>query len=246
MTTWQNLPCPATLPAVSQACPDGWLEIMVEHVPARSSPGGGDDQEAELVPHLSRAWGVDVDALGSIENMLADLYSFDYEEMYKVPSGATALFKVLVKPAQESSEGLPEGPPSYSVTALWGIGGEPVYTLDEHVSLTGQQAAPQPGRGDMWAQVIERYDGQIAQPIVDLFRARAAQGLAQYGVPLQAGNGRDVCDEIVTETLDRIAYAEQAATEQPEFSEVMQRLQQGDIVQLGGLLALYGRIQEAP
>jgi hypothetical protein len=138
--TWQNLPCPATLPAVSQLCPDGWLEVFIEHVPARSVPGGGDAQDAESIPHLARTWGLDGDAIERVDAMLGDLYSFDFEEMYKIPDGATALFKVLIKPADETSEGLPEGLPGYSITALWGVGGAPVYTLDKEPSLTGQQA----------------------------------------------------------------------------------------------------------
>jgi hypothetical protein len=227
--TWQNLPCPATLPAVSQLCPDGWLEVFIEHVPARSVPGGGDAQDAESIPHLARTWGLDGDAIERVDEMLGDLYSFDFEEMYKVPNGATALFKVLIKPADETSEGLPEGLPGYSITALWGVGGAPVYTLDEEPSLTGQQQAPQPGRGDMWASVIERYDGQINPALVDIFRARREQGLAKYGVPLQAGNGRDICKDLADETLDRIVYAEQAAQERPEFADIMRGMQARDI-----------------
>jgi hypothetical protein len=237
--TWQNLPCPATLPAVSQLCPDGWLEVFIEHVPARSVPGGGDAQDAESIPHLARTWGLDGDAIERVDEMLGDLYSFDFEEMYKIPDGATALFKVLIKPADETSEGLPEGLPGYSITALWGVGGAPVYTLDKEPSLTGQQAAPQPGRGDMWASVIERYDGQINPALVDIFRARREQGLAKYGVPLQAGNGRDICKDIADETLDRIVYAEQAAQERPEFADIMRGMQARDITTLAGLLDLY-------
>jgi hypothetical protein len=239
--TWHNLPCPATLPAVSQLCPHGWLEVFIEHVSRKSMPGGGDKQDAESIPHLARAWGLDGDAIDRIQEMLGDLYSFDFEQMYKVPNGATALFKVEIEPADLTSEGIPEGLPGYSITALWGVGGAPVYTLDEHPSLTGQQPAPQPGRGDMWAQIIERYDGQIAESIVAMFKARRELGLAKYATPLQAGNGRDICKDIVGETLDRIAYAEQAATERPEFADIMRGMQDGDIVQLAGLLALYGR-----
>lgn len=240
--TWHNLPCPATLPAVSQLCPDGWLEVLVEHVSRRSTPGGGDPQEAESVPHVARAWGLDCDALASIDEIFADMYSFGDAELSKVPSGATALFKVLVRPATETSEGFLDGPPGYSLTACWGVDGAPVYTLDKHPSLTGQQPAPQPGRGDMWASVIERYDGQINPALVDIFKARREQGLAKYNTPLQADNGRDICKDIADETLDRIVYAEQAAQERPEFADIMRGMQDRDIATLGGLLGLYGRM----
>jgi hypothetical protein len=69
---WINLPCPATIPAVSQFCPDGWLEVFIEHVGRKSMPGGSDDQEAESIPHLARAWGLDGDAIDRIQEMLGD------------------------------------------------------------------------------------------------------------------------------------------------------------------------------
>jgi hypothetical protein len=58
-------------------------------------------------------------------------------------------------------------------------------------------------------------------------------------VPLQAGNGRDICKDIADETLDRIVYAEQAAQERPEFADIMRGMQARDITTLAGLLDIY-------
>jgi hypothetical protein len=75
------------------------------------------------------------------------------------------------------------------------------------------------------------------------FSARAReQGLAKYGVPLQAGNGRDICKDLADETLDRIVYAEQAAQERPEFADIMRGMQARDIATLAVLVAAYHRV----
>lgn len=243
--TWHNLPCPPTLPAVSQACPDGWLEVYIEHHAPRSN-GADYPQEGDTGIHLARVWGLDCDALGSLEGLLTDLYRD--ELVAQIPDKATVLYRVVRGPATVTrvmmgdAEGdIPE-PATFTLDGFWGVDGKPVYTLDDHVSLTGQQAAPRPGRGDMWQQVIERYVGKIQPALLEVFRQRREMGLAKYGTPLQAGNGRSVFKDLAGETLDRIVYAEQAATERPELAEVMLGIQESDIATLGGLIMIYGRV----
>lgn len=254
--TWHNLPCPETLPSVSQLCPDGWLEIYVEHVAPRSMPGGGDPQEGETTFHLARVWGLDCDATERINHMLVELYGD--ETLSEVPHGATVLARVIRKPGRvermimgdAEHEVIHESTiythdfrriTDFTLDLQWGACAMPVYTMDAHPSLTGRQADPQPGRGDMWQQVLDRYQAQLQPAVLELFRQRRELGIAKYGTVLQADNGRSIFKDLVQETLDRIAYAEQAATERPELADVMLGIQESDIATLGGLIMIYGR-----
>jgi hypothetical protein len=269
--TWQNLPCPATLPAVSQACPDGWLEVRVFQNP----PLGALYPERTTF-YVLKAWGIHPGDVELVKYLRG-------EDFTQVPDWATVIVRVErgagpgrgprecdqceLKPVVDSAgndwteydhegvicplhyldDGSCDGCMKTRIwgNASWGVDGKPVYAEQKPYtgmtgpSLTGQQQAPQPGRGDMWASVIERYDGQINSALVDIFRTRREQGLAKYGVPLQAGNGRDICKDIADETLDRIVYAEQAAQERPEFADIMRGMQARDITTLAGLLDLY-------
>jgi len=243
--TWHNLPCPETLPSVSQLCPDGWLEIYVEHVAPRSMPGGGDPQEGETTFALARVWGLDFDATERITGMLVALDGD--ETLSEVPHGATVLARVIRKPGPPErmimgdAEHQLETPASFTLDLQWGACAMPVYSMDKHPSLTGRQADPQPGRGDMWQQVLDRYQAQLQPAVLELFRQRRELGISKYGTVLQAHNGRSIFKDLVQETLDRIAYAEQAATERPELADVMLGIQEADIATLGGLIMIYGR-----
>jgi hypothetical protein len=242
--TWHNLPCPETLPSVSQACPDGWLEVYIEHHAPRSN-GADYPQDGDTGIHLARVWGVDCDGIAAIKDLLDDLY--DDEQICRVPDKATALYRLVRRPARTQriimgdADFVTLAPVEFTLDCFWGVDGKPVYTLDAHPSLTGQQAAPQPGRGDMWQQVLDRYQAQLHPAVLELFSQRRELGIAKYGVPLQANNGRSIFKDLVQETLDRIAYAEQAATERPELAEVMLGIQEHDIATLGGLIMVYGR-----
>lgn len=101
------------------------------------------------------------------------------------------------------------------LVTTWGEGGKPVYWLGETPDYSGQQAAPKPGRGDMWASLIERVESRRLAPphIIDLMKARRQLGIERYGAPLQAGNGRDAVREAIEETLDQMAYLEQVLYE---------------------------------
>lgn len=72
-----------------------------------------------------------------------------------------------------------------------------------------RQAAPVPGEGDVWAEVIA--DGERKQSIpprvLDLMRERRQVGIDRYGVPLQRGNGRDGMRDLLEELLDAVAYS---------------------------------------
>lgn len=80
--TWQNLPCPATLPAVSQFCPDGWLEVRVFQNP----PLGALYPERTTF-YVLKAWGIhpgDVDLVKYLRG----------EDFTQVPNWATVIVRV--------------------------------------------------------------------------------------------------------------------------------------------------------
>ena len=47
-------------------------------------------------------------------------------------------------------------------------------------------------------------------------KAREAKGVRKYGVPLQAGNGRDALRDLYEELLDAAMYCRQAIAERDE------------------------------
>ena len=72
-----------------------------------------------------------------------------------------------------------------------------------------RQAAPIPGEGDVWAEVIADGErrGSIPPRVLDLMRERRQVGIDRYGVPLQRGNGRDGLRDLLEELLDAVAYS---------------------------------------
>ena len=72
-----------------------------------------------------------------------------------------------------------------------------------------RQAAPVPGEGDVWAEVIADGErrGSIPPRVLDLMRERRQVGIDRYGVPLQRGNGRDGLRDLLEELLDAVAYS---------------------------------------
>lgn len=72
-----------------------------------------------------------------------------------------------------------------------------------------RQAAPVPGEGDVWAEVIADGERQQSIPprVLDLMRERRQVGIDRYGVPLQRGNGRDAHRDLLEELLDAVAYS---------------------------------------
>lgn len=106
-----------------------------------------------------------------------------------------------------------------------------------------REPPPQPGVGDMWQQVINHYVGNYEpdEPMVrvlDIFRKRREMGLAKYGTPLQAGNGRNPLRDLMDETLDRIVYIEQAITEQPGRAASLRTEQDNDVELVEVLLGM--------
>lgn len=57
-----------------------------------------------------------------------------------------------------------------------------------------EQPPPTKSTGDMWLKVIEDME------------ARRLHGIAQYGTPLQAHNGRDMLVDAYLEALDLCVY----------------------------------------
>jgi len=72
-----------------------------------------------------------------------------------------------------------------------------------------RQAAPVPGEGDVWAEVIAELEQQGRTParVLLLMRERRQVGIDRYGVPLQRGNGRDAERDLLEELLDAVAYS---------------------------------------
>jgi hypothetical protein len=72
-----------------------------------------------------------------------------------------------------------------------------------------RQAAPVPGEGDVWAELIADGErrGSIPPRVLDLMRERRQVGIDRYGVPLQRGNRRDGLRDLLEELLDAVAYS---------------------------------------
>ncbi len=270
--TWHNLPTatPPTLSAIGKLCPHGWIEIYVEHF-SGSGMGSGEPQDPDSFVNLGRTWGLTPDGIELVDAELDRLHDYgdgDSEWFFEqvvteTPHQGTSILRVVPQvpkcktcgqPPPERVEmlGVCERPDCNGTMEMsvrfetFGADGALIYSTDSDPEYTADQPAPKPGRGDMWQQVIDRWNGKIRPEIIDLFKARSALGIDRYGTPLQAGNGRDVCDELVHETLDRIAYAEQAAAERPDLADIMAGIQEGDIITLAGLLAVYGRLDDLP
>ena len=64
---------------------------------------------------------------------------------------------------------------------------------------------PQPGHGDIWAEVIESLER--GERVLQAARARREFGLQKYGTVLQYGNGRDFLKDAQDEALDLLAYS---------------------------------------
>ena len=259
MSTWHNLPCAPTLHAVSQLCPRGWIEVGVTYYPG--STAGGIAQDAEMSVEIERLWGVAEEDREQLVGLIHEL-----AESGEMPAGrepVTVLVRVVPDarrcsvcriPVPEGHEGflcpkagddpldgctgiVYEG---VRLDARWGTERRPVWTADEAPTLTVDQPAPRPGSGDMWAQFIERRRGELRPELIALFERRRALGIERYGTVLQAGNGRDVIRDLVDETLDRIAYLEQAATEQPSLAFLFRGAQDQDVSFLGALALATG------
>lgn len=79
----------------------------------------------------------------------------------------------------------------------------------------------------MWLDVIASIEAP--EHVLEMFRARRQLGIERYGTPLQAHNGRDALRDIAEETLDRIAYLQQLATEYPDLADRARALQRLDV-----------------
>lgn len=67
--------------------------------------------------------------------------------------------------------------------------------------MTHDQPPPQPSTGDVWRMVIADME------------SRREFGIAKYGTPVQAGNGRDALLDAYQEVLDTAVYLKQAIIE---------------------------------
>jgi len=265
--TWQNLPCAPTLPALFAACPHGWAEI--EFTYQAGNPTADPPQDADCSIGFGRVWGIDHEDLRGgpcrppvlDHDVLLDLC----EPPLGVPHRDFVLLARVVHRAGPCNMcGRKRGPDEQgwscfagdwdaeplscpgtfpfecTLETSWGVDGKPVMFVGA-TPVYKPHPDPKPGRGDMWQQVIDRERGNISKPILACFERRRSDGIAQYATPLQAGNGRDAFREVLDETLDRIAYIEQALTERPELERsgtlaYLRQQQRGDIAMVGILL----------
>lgn len=74
------------------------------------------------------------------------------------------------------------------------------------------QPPPRPGRGDMWALVIED------------MKQRREVGIERYNTPLQIGNGRKMLEDAFAEVLDLAVYLRGEIEERRELEAEVERL----------------------
>lgn len=252
--TWHNLPCAPTLHAIATACPRGWIELSVQHVTGNSGFGGGDPQEPDTVIHDGRIWGVEKTDTADVEKLLKALWMDD--ELYTlargVPDGGTILARIEQAPLRCNQCNGPcdektmccskyrenDDDPGcvglaiieIALVTTWGTDRKPVYTTAKDPDYTGQQPAPTPGRGDMWANLIRWAEGRHATPsLIERMKARRRLGIERYGTVLQADNGRDVVRDVLEETLDRMVYLEQLGHEKPVLWQTIKALLDHDL-----------------
>lgn len=79
--------------------------------------------------------------------------------------------------------------------------------------LLTEQTPPVPNEGEAIADIVIREYGHHSG-LTDLFAERKRQGIERYGVPLQAGNGRDPLAESMQKAIDLAFYLRQHAEEQ--------------------------------
>lgn len=265
--TWHNLPCAPTLPALFAACPQGWAEItMTGHA---GNPTSDPPQDADTSIEVGRVYGVEDSDLYLVHDLARDIYrppprgiAGDCTMLVRVSHGEHACF--VCGQAKGDDAGWTCSRPGCDGTYMvpvraeltWGpdktiphfIGEDaPVYVesfgAQVHHAITHSQGEPppQPGHGDMWQQVINRnLDSGINSAVFDIFRKRREMGLAKYGTPLQAGNGRNPLRALLDETLDRIVYIEQAITEVPEREASLRTDQENDVELVEVLLGMQG------
>lgn len=89
-------------------------------------------------------------------------------------------------------------------------------------TVLAEQPAPVQTDGDIWRDILDdaRLDRTVSPELYGLMAARRAQGIEQYGTPLQVGNRRDARADAIQEALDAIAYAELRRQELARVGEI--------------------------
>ena len=256
--TWQNLPCAPTLPALFAACPHGWAEI--EFTYHAGNPTADPPRDADSSLEVRRLWGIEntdepalVDLLEDLQEPPLGMPHRDCILLARMEHHAGSCGTCMREPDDEHRPGDPcprgecggEFIIEPRLTACWGVDGKPVVYVGG-APVYKPHPDPKPGAGDMWQQVIDRERERVPRQTLACFERRRSDGIAQYGVPLQAGNGRDALREILDETLDRIAYIEQALTERPGHEKsgawsYLREEQRDDVALVGVLLAEMSR-----
>jgi len=88
------------------------------------------------------------------------------------------------------------------------------------MNVLAPQPDPLPSSGDVWIDLLPRLPARL-RPYAE---ARRLQGVERYGVPLQTGNGRDPRIDAFQESLDGLAYSEQAVQEGYPWAPVRDRM----------------------
>ena len=94
-------------------------------------------------------------------------------------------------------------------------------THGEHRMNTSKPEPAPTGDGQpVWPTIMASVKGGKAADLIPHMQARHAFGLAKYGTPLRANNGRDPLIDAFQEALDLVAYLGQASMEAPKDAEL--------------------------
>lgn len=74
-------------------------------------------------------------------------------------------------------------------------------------------AALQSEKFNMQNKPIPNSNSHITDLVIEDMKKRKEEGIRRYGVPLQAGNGRDALQDAYEEALDLCQYLKQAIEE---------------------------------
>lgn len=87
------------LNVLASSCPNGWVELLVEHFPGDSGPAGGTPQDPDSSIHVGRAWGLTADDFAGVDAALETLLQEDVEGFYalarKVPHRGRILMRIV-------------------------------------------------------------------------------------------------------------------------------------------------------
>ncbi len=127
---WQNLPCPDDLREIADACPHGWVELVVEQGRTASTVDNPAEGYRQIQP--LRLWGVDAAVAAQMDQLIAELD--DSGHLSKIPHG---LFGLLCRLNYDPGEREVGAEPGYSLEVGWGADTGPVFNLPPSTAQLG-------------------------------------------------------------------------------------------------------------